>query len=249
MSADKNLPCLVESGFVFTGAPASELLIQEFGGRTYNCLTESLLGGFEVVEAIQVHPGIAGTTYARVQFHGGMNTWQFVLESSLSDIVRGQHTRVVGSLAECLERFEQETGLEAPPVTIIQIGVGISVVTSKGVEFDARNPFRLAQGAKYEVPLSGPDPKPRINVMVVEDRAGRAAFAVLDEAGKPTSADTSISPLTLLTQRALEGMRRLESSDEIPKALGDTEVIEHKRSRQEATMPVHARSSYRRLGP
>jgi hypothetical protein len=234
--------------YAFTGEVASELLIHEFDGRTFNCRTGSGLGGFELAEAIKVNPGNAGSTHARVEFHGGMNMWQFVTESSLSSLARGQHTRVVGSLSECLQRFEQETGLQVPPIALVEVGKGITMVTSKTAQFDALNAFRLPLGAKYKVPLSS---GAKMDVMVVKDKAGRAAFAQLDEDGLPQPDGSLLAPSVLLTERALLAMRRIEPAVEPSSAVTpECPAANHEAPR--LPLPdrdLHSRASYRRNKP
>lgn len=236
-----------EAGYAFSGSPAKHLLTHAFDGKTYAIrlirsgrggsgplvVDSGLLGGFELAEAVMQHPRAPGSTRARVEFHGGMNTWQFVIEQQLLTTLPHQ-ARGVGMLSECMKRFETETGLRIPPVTWAQVGIGVSIVTSDGTDFDAKNPFRLAEGVVYQIPFS----KDVSQFTGVRDKFGNLRLQRLTPEGNPIDGEGPIDQTLVFTDRALLKMRCLDASrlDALP--LDASALTE-----------AHARSSYRPVRP
>lgn len=113
-----------------------------------------MLGGETLASAKNDTPKLDGHPESQhcvyLMFHGGRQTWM-VESMKHSPITMYPRDDVWGTLNAMMQVFMDKTGIELPPIRIIQSGMGISTYTRHGVVWDSKNPFQLDVGRQYRV--------------------------------------------------------------------------------------------------
>ena len=98
----------------------------------------------DIVAGLKVKDSSAqdGFQYFTIQYHNGRRSWMFCDEWAKTPNMRHQMT----SLSDAIQRFESKTGIEIPPITVIDPGVGVWIASNPN---EKTNPWKLEAGKQY----------------------------------------------------------------------------------------------------
>lgn len=98
----------------------------------------------DIVAGLKVKDSSAqdGFQYFTIQYHNGRRSWMFCDEWANTPNMRHQMT----SLEDAVARFEEKTGVNLPPITVIDPGVGVWIASNPN---EKTNPWKLEAGKQY----------------------------------------------------------------------------------------------------
>lgn len=149
-----------------------------------NVLT--LRGGLVIFKAVEQTPMPGTSRNVEISYHGGRKCW--CLEDNRfvdGDYMPGDDCYVFGSLSEMIAEFTRRTGVVLPPVTLHEVGCGISHIDATGVSKDANNPWELLPGGTYQITSQSSD-GPQDLVFDVSQR-DNGALELIFRSSKPES--------------------------------------------------------------
>lgn len=98
----------------------------------------------DIVAGLKVADASAqdGFQYFTIQYHNGRRSWMFCDEWAKTPNMRHQMT----SLEDAIELFEEKTGANLPPITVVDPGVGVWIASKPR---EVANPYILDAGKRY----------------------------------------------------------------------------------------------------